>query len=168
MRGVPPLTRPVNGGDEGSRAVRRGGSGGMPLAGRGTHPRFAGESDPLLAELAALPADQRAALVALLSPSPGAGGDRPTPPPTFTNDRCPLGWGKGRGFLTVGPIPSAPAGKWCRPLLAAGTVARRRGVLVKSRHVPKVPGDAIRIAPSRSRSSSPVRSRLSWPPSRPR
>ena len=46
----------------------------------------------LLAELAALPADQRAALAALLAPAPAA-DTRPSPPPASApavpDDRCP-------------------------------------------------------------------------------
>ena len=46
----------------------------------------------LLAELAALPADQRAALAALLAPYPVAPDNRPSPPtaPAVPDDRCPL------------------------------------------------------------------------------
>ena len=80
----------------------------MPLAGRGTRPRFTGESGPLLAELAALPADLRAALVALLSPSRSVNGDRPPPAPTFTDDRCWMGQRK--GVSDRRPDPFRPCG----------------------------------------------------------
>lgn len=48
----------------------------------------------LLRQLAALPADQRAALAALLAPSPLPADNRPSPPsppaPAVPDDRCPL------------------------------------------------------------------------------
>jgi hypothetical protein len=54
----------------------------------------------LLRQLAALPADQRAALAALLAPSSVAGDNRPSPPPppapAVPDDRCPLDT-KGKG-----------------------------------------------------------------------